>query len=137
MKTLMPIDGSDCSEKTIAWAADTFNKPGNEFYLLMVINPIPDFEIQDCEFTVASDILEKAKKKLEAHGCKVIDSKYIVGETLPEITGTAHEIEADQVVIGSNGRTGLSKWMLGSTSIGVLEHCKCAVVIYKNPTGPA
>lgn len=132
MKILLPIDGSACSEQTLRWVANSFNKTENEFYLLMVINPVPDFEIQDCEMTSANHTLEKARKLLEGAGCKVVNAQRVVGETLMEILGIAHEIPVDQVILGSNGRTGWSKLILGSTSIGVLEKCKCSVVVYKN-----
>jgi nucleotide-binding universal stress UspA family protein len=40
---------------------------------------------------------------------------------------------ADMVVVGSHGRTGLSRLMLGSVAMGVVNHAPCPVVVVRLP----
>ncbi len=131
MRILLPIDGSNCSQQTLNWVCSTLNLPDNVFYLLMVINPIPEFEIQDAEIEAAKTILAQARSQLETQGARVASSQESIGMTLPEIIRCVREQDIDQVILGSHGRSGLAKLLLGSTSAAVLEHCPCEVIIYK------
>jgi nucleotide-binding universal stress UspA family protein len=40
---------------------------------------------------------------------------------------------ADLVVVGSHGRTGLSRLVLGSVANGVVQHASCPVVVIRSP----
>ena len=42
---------------------------------------------------------------------------------------------ADMVVVGSHGRTGLSRLMLGSVAMAVVNHAPCPVVVVRLPGG--
>jgi len=132
MKILLPIDGSDCSNKTLDWAITTFNRNDHEFYLLTVIAVSPDMMQVEYEVTDASKALRAARTKLECTGCKVGQTTYIFGNSVDRICEYADEIAADQIIIGSHGRTGLNKILMGSTSIAVMEHARQPVTIYRN-----
>jgi nucleotide-binding universal stress UspA family protein len=132
MKILMPIDGSDCATKTLHWAAKTFNPETAEYYLLFVIPVLPDLNTVEYDIMDASAILKRAKAELEDKGCKVISAEYVLGDAVDQICRYAEEIDADQLILGSHGRTGLAKLMMGSTSIRVLEHCRRPVTIHRN-----
>jgi nucleotide-binding universal stress UspA family protein len=132
MKLLCPIDGSVCALKTLEWAAGIFPKDQTEYYLLMVIPVIPDMMTVEYDVTDATKALHTAKAALEKAGCRVAHIAYVLGDPVERICEYANEIDADQVVVGSHGRTGLSKLFMGSTSIAVMEHCKKPVVLYCN-----
>lgn len=132
MKFLLPVDGSDCSSKTLDWAIRTFNRNDHEFYLLTVIMISPDMIKVEYDVTDASQALRAAKAKLENAGCKVAQTAYIFGNIVDRICDYADEIEADQIIIGSHGRTGLNKMLMGSTSIAVMERARHPVTIYRN-----
>ena len=129
MKVLIPIDGSDCSRDTIQWAINTLNKDQTEYYLLSVIaDPmIAEYEIED-----ANKFLDEARGELESANCKVEKAEYLMGTPAETICNYADEMDVDQVLIGSHGRTGLAKVFLGSVSTAVLEHCHKPVFLYRN-----
>jgi nucleotide-binding universal stress UspA family protein len=132
MKVLLPIDGSDCSNQTIQWAAETFGKADTHYYLLLVIPVLPDLNTVEFDIVEASAMLRRAKNQLEAAGCLVDRAEYVLGDTVDQICRYADVIDADQVVLGSHGRSGLAKLLMGSTSIRVLEHSHRPVTVHRN-----
>lgn len=134
MKLLLPIDGSSCSMKTIQWAAGTFSKEQTEYYLLMVIPVISDMLQVEYDVTDATKALHAAKEDLEQRGCTVEKIAYVFGDTVERICEYADEVHADQIILGSHGKTGLAKMLMGSTSIAVMERCKHPVILYCNVT---
>ncbi len=133
MKILLPVDGSECSLKTLEWAARTFNPKQTEYYLLKVISITPDMIQVEYDVTDATKALNIAKHQLEEAGCKVAQIAYIFGDIVDRISDYADEIGADQIVIGSHGRTGLNKLLMGSVSIALMERCsRYPVTVYRN-----
>lgn len=146
MKVLLPIDESPCSEKTVQWAAHTFDKATTEYHILMVVSLpagyipavpefvgiIPDPEILESESSAALATIRNAKNVLESLGCKVYKFEFIVGNTVDEICKYADEWNIDQVVMGSHGKTGFQKFMMGSVSSDVMKYCKKPVLVYRN-----
>jgi nucleotide-binding universal stress UspA family protein/uncharacterized membrane protein YfcA len=53
------------------------------------------------------------------------------GEPADVIAGLAREMNADLIVTGSHGRTGLERVLLGSTSERILNETPCAVLVVK------
>ena len=51
------------------------------------------------------------------------------GDAATEILAAAVVSEADLIVIGSHGRTGLARLVLGSVARNVLQHATCSVLI--------
>lgn len=132
MKILLPIDGSDCANQTLEWAAETFEKAQARYYLLFVIPVMPDLNTVEYDIMEANTMLRRSRDMLERAGCRVAGSDYALGDVVDQISHYADEIQADQIVIGSHGRTGLSKLLMGSTSIKVLEHSHRPVTIHRN-----
>jgi len=54
-----------------------------------------------------------------------------VGDPLMAITNTASDWQADLVVIGSHGRDGVERLLLGSVAEGVARHAPCPVLIVR------
>ncbi|MBK8190849.1 MAG: universal stress protein [Vampirovibrionales bacterium] len=133
MKVLIPVDGSECSNATLAWAAQTLDKATAELHLFYVIpRGIPELVTEEYQVEDAITVLHHAQATLKAAGCHVGSHEYAEGDPVQEICDYADAIEADQVLMGSHGRSGLARILLGSVSSGVMEHCRRPVFIYKN-----
>jgi nucleotide-binding universal stress UspA family protein len=52
-----------------------------------------------------------------------------------EIIAAAREWNADLLVLGTHGRSGLARMVLGSTAEAVLRHAPCPVVVVRPPEG--
>ncbi len=130
MKILLPIDGSTCSNRTLEWAVQTFNPQNTEYHLLFVIPVLPDLNTVEFDIVEATALLRKARNYLERQHCTVASSDYALGDTVDQICRYADDINADQIVLGSHGRTGLTKLFMGSTSTQVLERSRKPVTIH-------
>lgn len=62
-----------------------------------------------------------------------VSEQITVGRPKDVILDTALEWKADVIVLGSHGRKGFSRFLLGSVSLSVLSHAPCSVVIVKLP----
>ena len=61
-----------------------------------------------------------------------------VGEPSKEIIAAAREWSADLIVVGTHGRTGLTRVVLGSIAESVVRHAPCPVVVVRaDDTGHA
>ena len=56
------------------------------------------------------------------------------GDAAEEITALAREAGCDLIVMGTHGRTGLARWLMGSVAEKVLRHALCPVLTVKTPT---
>jgi universal stress protein A len=55
------------------------------------------------------------------------------GDPADEILRVAKEIAADLIVIGTHGRTGLSRLLMGSTAEKIVRQASCPVLTIKTP----
>ena len=137
MKVLVPIDGSEHSRKAVARALELAEKQGAEVTLMTVVPVASDFmdeslvNIQDKLRAENQKWLDTAKAEFEAKGIKVdtILEKGIVPAN--NIIRLAEENKFDRIVMGSTGRTGLAKVLMGSTAAKVVAHAPCEVTIVR------
>jgi len=64
-------------------------------------------------------------------------AKPILREGLPkdEILAVAEEIDAEVIVLGTHGRTGLDRLVLGSVAEGVMRRATCSVIVVRLAKG--
>jgi nucleotide-binding universal stress UspA family protein len=56
-----------------------------------------------------------------------------VGKPAAEIVKTANEWPADVIVIGSHGRHGVERALMGSVAEAVMRHAPCSVLVVRAP----
>lgn len=133
MKVLIPVDGSAPSQNTVAWASSVFNPQHTQYYLLVVVpKTIPELSTEEYEIEDALRVLNTYTATITKNGGTVAKAEYIIGDPAQAICQYADELQVDQILMGSHGRTGLSKLLLGSVSTAVFEHAKQPVFIYRN-----
>jgi nucleotide-binding universal stress UspA family protein len=57
------------------------------------------------------------------------------GNPVAEILGTAREYGCDLIVMGTHGRSGVSRLLLGSVAEQILRKANCPVLTVKGPVG--
>lgn len=55
------------------------------------------------------------------------------GKPFVEIIRAARDVEADVIVVGSHGRSGIAETLFGSTAEKVVRKAPCAVLIVRHP----
>jgi nucleotide-binding universal stress UspA family protein len=59
--------------------------------------------------------------------------KFAVGDEMNEIVELAGELKADLIVMGTHGRSGLSRLLMGSVAEYVMRHAPCPVLTVRHP----
>ena len=92
-------------------------------------DPIGHFE--DIASAEANRILNDAAQRGSAQG--VVSNRVHVKDQHPAegIIATAKEVRCDLIVMGSHGRRGVSRLLLGSQAYEVLTHCKVPALIVR------
>ena len=140
---LVPIDGSATSMLAVSKATALAKTFGSVVTALYVVDPYPftgvgaDFAYGQAQYlsaatSEANTALEAAKKAMEEAGVTV---NTVVGEGHAVHDGIVRAIEsvgADLVIMGSHGRRGLEKLMLGSVTQRVLGVVRIPVLVVRD-----
>jgi nucleotide-binding universal stress UspA family protein len=78
--------------------------------------------------------LERQLARIEATDSTLaVTRTLLVGDEASEINRFAKENDADLIVMGTHGRTGLVRLLMGSVAEMVLRHASCPVLTIKTP----
>lgn len=75
--------------------------------------------------------LRSIRPTLDGVVCK---HRYLRGAPADEILQFAKQEEIDLIVMGSHGRTGLSRLLMGSVADAVMRKASCPILVVKQPT---
>jgi universal stress protein A len=76
------------------------------------------------------ELARSMKRQLVAAGLRAeVDARE--GDAATEILAAARDAKADLIVMGTHGRTGLARLVLGSVARNVLQHAPCSVLIVR------
>lgn len=65
------------------------------------------------------------------------DSERREGDAAAEILAAAKASDADLIVMGTHGRTGLARLVVGSVARNVLQHATCSVLVLRDTSAPS
>lgn len=142
MRILLAIDDSKFSEGAVETVIEQRRPHSTEVRVLHVVEPPPllvarvggyepalqnasEFQKQHAEVLVA-----KTAELLRARSLKVTTAVE-VGDPKSQILDAAEEWHADLIVLGSHGRKGLNRFLMGSVSEAVARHACCSVEIVR------
>jgi len=69
----------------------------------------------------------------EQAGVVRVHTGIVRGEAAPAIVAEAKRQQADLIVIGAHGQTGLTRFLMGNTAETVLRTAPCATLLLKSP----
>lgn len=137
---LVPVDGSRTSQAAVGKALGLAQAFGSKVSAIYVIDPYPfsgvgsDFAYGQNEYLAAANAeanaaIRYAKESLIGGGVPV-ETHVVEGHnTWRGIVSTAESLHVDLIVMGSHGRSGIEKLVLGSVAQAVLTHTKLPVLI--------
>ena len=76
----------------------------------------------------ARHVLAGAEQLARAEGAKV-EGHLCTGDAADALVDTSERLEADLLVIGNKGMSGVKRFMLGSVPNKVSHHCPCSLLI--------
>jgi nucleotide-binding universal stress UspA family protein len=94
--------------------------------------PVDEAAVDSAARTSVDEIVDAALAEMDDQPPEVLRT-ILPGS--PSITLVEVAEGADMVVVGSHGRTGLSRLVLGSVAMAVVNHAPCPVVVVRIPAG--
>ena len=137
-KILVPLDGSELAEKALDHAeklAETFDA---EVVLLQVVAFIPiygapelvvPFVVDEKQKEAAEKYLTCLAEALKKKGLKVAVKVNVGMQVAAEIIDFAKESGADLIVMCTHGRSGITRWVLGSIAQKVLTRAETPILL--------
>jgi nucleotide-binding universal stress UspA family protein len=148
-KILLATDGSREAEAAARTAADLAQKTHSELHVVHAFGIAPvgppvypeATDLQSVEYEAeteegqriseqrAREVLQEEVEKVRS---TVAGEHLVEGRVAPEIVGLAEEIGAGLIVMGSRGRGGIRRALMGSVSESVVRHAHCPVLVVRD-----
>jgi nucleotide-binding universal stress UspA family protein len=139
---LVPVDFSKGSDRAVAQAEQLAVALGAEIELLHAYQ-LPVFALPDSTVTVSptyiADLSERAQAELNRHrdallarGVKA-SSKLVEGNPADAIVERSEGLRAAMIVLGTHGRSGFRRFLLGSTAERVVRMATVPVLTVHLP----
>jgi len=134
MKVLFALDDSKFADHALESVGSRPWPAGTEFRIITALE-VPDAEFGDAESTVMDIVKQEMGKKKSflttLHPGAEVDVKVFKGMAKESILREAGDWPADLIVVGSHGRKGFKKLLLGSVAESILSHAPCTVEIVR------
>jgi len=143
MRILVAIDDSRFSQAAIETVIEQARPQDTDVRILHVVESPPllvaremggyDLALEtalESQKQNAEALVLKAAELLRTRGLKVV-ATLEVGDPKSKILDVAEEWRADLIVVGSHGRRGFERFLMGSVSDAVARHAKCSVQIVR------
>lgn len=139
---LVPVDESDRAKQALEFAFSEY--PSARITALHVIDPSELYaptgleggtmvnydQIRENQERRTEGVLEMAQEMAREHGLE-IETDHVMGRVSRSIVDYVEENDVDQIVIGSHGRRGASRILLGSVAENVVRRSSVPVTIVR------
>ena len=143
---LLAIDGSTEASLATEAAVELAIKMRSDLHLVYVssdptltskydwdtLGGVPDLEgeLEDAR-RAAQGVLDTAVRKVRSLGGSVAQAHLMEGMAPKEIVSLAEDSGIGLIVMGSRGRGGVSRTLMGSVSDSVVRHAHCPVLVVR------
>ena len=133
-RILVAVDGSDFSDVAVDQAISLGGICNSQIFLISVVDLYPEqMEVAPALVEKMSeevrDNLEKARKKVEDANIPCETIVHMGGKPHEFIIQEAREKSIDLIAMGTHGRSGLKRILLGSVAQNVIGHAPCPVIV--------
>jgi len=146
MNLVVAVDGSDESERALAYAVDVVDRLDGRLTLVHVVDP--DLTVDTASEPIsdlpdAANLLVSTVEEAEERGAAVLEeaadvaadrgvdaeTELLYGDPVTEIADLAKGADVDGVVVGHRGLSGKAERMMGSVAKGLVERAPVAVTV--------
>lgn len=110
----------------VSASAPVFIGPGE------VTAPVAIAQLIESQEKFHKELAERAAQELRGAGLQA-EARMVPLDPRTAIVEGARKDGADLIVVGSHGRSGLTKFLLGSVASHVVAHAPCSVLVVKKP----
>jgi len=143
MKILVGLDDSPHSQAAIEFVKKMAWPRGTRVLVLAAVRPMvgayleayvpgPDYavKIEEEQMQHFKELTARIQRELVAAGL-VAESRAVRGDPREALLDAARAERSDLIVVGSHGRTGITKLLIGSVASHIVTHAPCSVVVVK------
>jgi nucleotide-binding universal stress UspA family protein len=144
-RILVPVDFTETSDRALGYAIELARK-FDASITVMHAYQIPVYGFPDATYITAAELATQisnaAQKRLdalvEANKTAAGELASVLRDGVPweEINAVAGEVKADLVIIGTHGRRGLARALLGSVAENVIRTSTIPVLVIHGPREP-
>jgi nucleotide-binding universal stress UspA family protein len=132
-RILHPTDLTEISDNALAAAINLAKQNHADLLLVHALPPpTPIYEIESSVRPEAEEALAKLLKRVTDVGAKA--KRVLIKGSAPvsnNIARCARFFGADLIVMGTRGRTGISRWLVGSHASRVIARAHCPVMVVR------
>jgi nucleotide-binding universal stress UspA family protein len=136
-KIIVPLDGSETAEAILPFVEEIARHNGAEIVLVTAVQQVGvwdaalTLQVLDREDASAAAYLGEQAKKLAGKQ----RSRVVRGDAAEAILRAADEESADLIAISTHGRSGVARWLFGSTATKLLEASTLPVLFLRPKSG--
>lgn len=137
-RILVPTDGSAGADAAFEHAVTLARAAGATLHVINVVDPslvppeIGSESVLETFRESGEELVQQLRTEAEAAGLTV-ETAVVSGAPAERIRRYAVDHEADLVVMGTHGRTGIDYWLLGSVAERVVRTCPVPVLTVRRP----
>ena len=132
---LFPTDFSTASDAALAHAEAVAKQSNAKLLIVHVEEPPLAYGGGELYYGLPEPSSERIRKMLDDVRPKdpsvAFSHRLVMGDPAGEIVRIADEEKVDSIVLGTHGRTGLSRLLMGSVAEGVVRRAPCPVLVYR------
>ena len=142
MRILLAIDGSEASEAALRSLSRRPWPTGSTVRMLAVVEyvypAIPEVALTEDFARITQQQLDNAEALIARLSETLAGQPFALeksirrGDARTEIVQEAEDWNADLIIVGSHGRTGIKRWVLGSVAESVVRHAPCSVEVVRS-----
>ena len=140
-KILVPTDFSHTGDAAMKLATSLARDTGASLLIVHAEEPPTAYGGGELYYGMpepASDDLRKMLHKVEPTDSSVtFEHRLITGDPAHAIVRLAKDEGVDMIVMGTHGRSGLSRMLMGSVAEAIVRRAECPVLTYKQPANKA
>ena len=140
-KILVAVDGSSCSNKAVKLTVDMCSQFGAEMHTIFVISEIVVDNFKKLGDKGAKEVIDKLKGEGRKYfrdakeQAKEVDIKVVevlkAGFPADEIVTYAKKSKVDLIVMGTHGKRGATRPLIGSVADRVIHLAPCPVMVVR------
>ncbi|WP_067050114.1 universal stress protein [Methanofollis ethanolicus] len=138
-KIVVAVDGSEISQKAFEVALSEAKMWNAALHVIYVVetsrfSSLPMDNTMEVIYSLLEkegrEIFEKSTAQAAAEGISIV-THLRDGHAGTEVLALAEELQADLIVIGSRGKSGIDRLLLGSVSAHVVQDSRCTTMVVR------
>lgn len=132
---LIPTDFSDASQRALEYAESIARQYGSHLLLAHVNAPVNVIALPENVWTDQRRAQEQIEQQLDQMGAELRSNGFraetvsVTGLVADELLSLATKERADLIVVGTHGRSGVDRFLLGSEAETLLRRAVCPVFV--------